>query len=274
MFAIWELVGGVRLNAGGIICIAEGATFNVSYLIDNSAVNGTIINHGTITAYPMYNNTTHNVTIENYGTFTSGQIQHFVGTLNNYGSFTVNGGFTTPNSGGGQINNYGDLTANNIHFYDAIVTNYNEAEFLVTSGVNVYSGYWDNRLGGEVYLNGGNVNFTGGLDNSGYWEFERISSLSSTLNNYGHMRVYNQASDISSTTYLTNDDLLEFIDVPEIQYNGPMLTNNGTITVTHGTTGNFKMNQAINQVFNNGLIKVSGQFEQNAAGSLLVNIVQ
>src|SRR5690606_31810953 len=76
---------------------------------------------------------------------------------------------------------------------------------------------------------------------------------------------------ISSTTYLTNDGLLEFIGVPDVQYNGPMLINNGTLTLTHGITGNFKMNQAINQVFNNGLIVVSGQFEQNATGSLLVN---
>ena len=85
------------------------------------------------------------------------------------------------------------------------------------------------------------------------------------------MKVHNTASHISETTYLTNDGLLEFIDVDDIQYNGPMLTNNGTIRVTHETTGNFKMNEAINQVFNNGLIVVSGQFQQNAAGSLLVN---
>lgn len=264
--------GGVRLNAGGVICIAQGATFNVAYIIDDSAVNGTIINRGTVSQFPMYNNTTHTATIENYGTFATSTIQNFAGTLTNYGTVMVSGGFSTPNpSGGGEIHNYGNLVANNIHFYDATFTNYNDAVFTTTTSVNVYSGYWDNRLGGAVYLNGNNVNFTGGLDNSGYWEFERISSLSSTLNNYGQMKVYNTASNISSTTYLTNDDLLEFINVPEIQYNGPMLTNNGTITVTHGTTGNFKMNQAINQVFNNGLIVVSGQFEQNAAGSLLVN---
>ena len=258
--------GGVILN-GGTICIASGATFHASYT--TGLHSGTIINRGTVTAYPLSNGNNHTVHIENIGTFTSAYLQDFAGSIYNYGSFNVNGGLETLN--GSTIDNYGNMTVQSISFYDTTVTNYNDAEFTTTNSVNVYSGYWDNRLGGVVYLNGNNVNFTGGLDNSGYWEFERISSLSSTLNNYGQMKVYNTASNISSTTYLTNDDLLEFINVPEIQYNGPMLTNNGTITVTHSTTGNFKMNQAINQVFNNGLIVVSGQFEQNAAGSLLVN---
>ncbi|TJZ59848.1 DUF11 domain-containing protein [Sphingobacterium olei] len=262
--------GTFSLVAGGIICIADGATFTPSEAPLGGVFNGTIINRGSM-IFPLYNSATYTATIENYGTFTSATIQNFAGTLTNYGAVSVTGGLSTPNSGGGEINNYGDIMANAIHFYDALVNNYNGAEFRVTNGVNVYSGFWDNRIGGEVYFNGGNVNFTGDLDNSGYWEFERISSLSSTLNNYGKMKVYNAASNISSTTYLTNDDLLEFIGVPEIQYNGPMLTNNGTITLTHSTTGNFKMNQAINQVFNNGTINVSGQFEQNAAGSLLVN---
>lgn len=258
--------GGVTLN-GGTICIAQGATFTASYT--TGLHSGTIINRGTVTAYPLSSGNDHTVHIENIGTFTSAYLQDFEGSIHNTGTLNVTGGLITKN--GSSIANYGQMTINNISFYGTTVTNYNEAEFRVTGGVNVYSGYWDNRFGGEVYFNGSNVNFTGDLDNSGYWEFERISSLSSTLNNYGKMKVYNAASNISSTTYLTNDDLLEFINVPEIQYNGPMLTNNGKITVTHSTTGNFKMNQAINQVFNNGTITVSGQFEQNAAGSLLVN---
>src|SRR5690606_7547529 len=222
-----------------------------------------------VTAYPLSNSSNHTVHIENRGTFTSAYLQNFSGTIENHGTMNVVGQLDMRN--GSAIENYGQMNISNIAFDGTTVTNYNTAEFRVNGGVNVYSGYWDNRFGGEVYFNGSNVNFTGDLDNSGYWEFERISSLSSTLNNYGEMKVYNQASNISSTTYLTNDDLLEFINVPEIQYNGAMLTNNGKITVTHSTTGNFKMNQAINQVFNNGTITVSGQFEQNAAGSLLVN---
>ncbi len=258
--------GGVTLN-GGTICISPGATFNASYT--QGAFSGTIINNGTVTAFPLSNNATHTLSIINWGTFTSAYLQNFAGVIHNYGSMAVAGGLETLD--GSAVDNYGEMNVNTISFYGTTFTNYSQAIFNTTAGVNVYSGSWDNRLGGKVYLNGANVNFTGDLDNSGYWEFERISSLSSTLNNYGTMKVHNTASNISSTTYLTNDDLLEFIDVPEIQYNGPMLTNNGTITVTHATTGNFKMNQAINQVFNNGTINVSGQFEQNAAGSLLVN---
>lgn len=258
--------GGVTMN-GGTLCIAAGATLNASYT--SGTFSGTVINHGTVTAFPLSNDATHTVSIMNRGTFTSAYLQNFAGNIYNYGSMNVNDGLATLN--GSMIDNYGDLTANSISFYGTTVNNYNDAQFTTTNSVNVYSGYWNNRLGGEVHFNGGNVNFTGDLDNSGYWEFERISSISSTLNNYGQMKVYNAASNISSTTYLTNDDLLEFINVPEVQYNGPMLTNNGTISITHATTGNFKMNQAINQVYNNGVIDVSGQFEQNAAGSLLVN---
>lgn len=260
--------GTFSLAAGGTICIAGGATFTPSEAPIGGIFNGTIINNGTM-EFPLYEDGTYTGAIENYGSFTSAALQNFAGIINNYGSITVSGGVETLD--GGKINNYGSLNFNNIHFHGTEVHNYNAAVFIVTSGVNVYSGYWDNKLGGEIYYNGGNVNFTGDLDNSGYWEFERLSGLSSTLNNYGHMRVYNTASNISSTTYLTNDDILEFINVPEIQYNGPMLTNNGTITITHGETGNFKLNMAINQVYNNGIINVSGQFEQNAAGSKLVN---
>lgn len=258
--------GGVIMN-GGTICIAQGAIFNASYT--TGLHSGRIINRGTVTAYPLSNSDNHTLHIENWGTFTSAYLQNFSGVIENYGILNINGQLDMRN--GSALENKGQVTVNNIAFYGTTVSNYDEAEFNVTSGVNVYSGYWDNRLGGKVYFKGGNVNFTGDLDNSGYWEFERISSLSSSLNNYGQMKVYNAVSNISSTTYLTNDDLLEFIDVPEIEYNGPMLTNNGIITVAHATTGNFKMNQAINQVFNNGTIQVSGQFEQNAAGSLLVN---
>ncbi|PZD78084.1 Ig-like domain-containing protein [Mesonia sp. K7] len=258
--------GGLTMN-GGTLCVSAGATFTASYT--TGAFSGNVINNGTITAFPLSTGSTHTVDILNKGSLTSAYLQNFAGGIENYGTLTVNGGLETLN--GAEINNYGNLTSNSISFYDTTVNNYSNANFTVNSSVNVYSGSWDNRLDGEVYLNGSNVNFTGALDNSGYWEFERLSGLSATLNNYGHMQVHNQASNISSTTYLTNDDLLEFIDVPEIQYNGPMLTNNGTLTVTHSTSGNFKMNQSINQVFNNGKIEVSGQFEQNASGSKLVN---
>src|SRR5690606_12513318 len=105
----------------------------------------------------------------------------------------------------------------------------------------------------------------------GEWEFERISAISSTLNNYGEMKVHNAANNISSTTYLTNDGLLEFIDVDDVQYNGPMLTNNGTLTISNEGGGHFKMNQQINQVYNNGLISITGEFQQNAAGNKLEN---
>lgn len=280
--------GSLAVNTGGNVNVLENGTIQNLQFDNNNSLNGTLTNHGTI-GFSIYEGS-HSGTINNYnvynangfngnftgqlnnyssGNITLNQFQNFAGSLYNYGNFITNG--TTAALNGSVIENFSEMTLKTIHFYGTTVKNYDGAILSITDGVNVYSGYWNNHLGGEVYCSGGNVNFTGDLDNSGYWEFERISGISSTLNNYGEMKVYNAANNISSTTYLTNDGLLEFINVPDVQYNGPMLTNNGTLTITHPSGGNFKMNQSINQVYNNGTIEVSGNFEQNADGSKLFN---
>lgn len=264
--------GGVKLNAGGTICIGTGATFNVSYLIDNSAVNGTIINRGTVSGFPFYNNTTHNATIENYGSFNTIAFQNFAGTLNNTGRFMMPSG-NASFSAGAVINNHGkmhlrQLTSNNasINTHDSLA---------ISDGLNVNNGVWTNALNAVVRVNmatqGSNVNFIGDIENSGHWQFARISSLSGTVNNYGKMEVYNTVNDISTATYLTNDSLLYFIGVQDVQFNGPMLTNNGRLEISHSSGGNLKLNQPINQLYNNGIIIASGQVQHNMAGSRIVN---
>lgn len=207
----------------------------------------------------------------NIGTYNSTSIQNLSGELNNSGNLTITGNSSF--LAGASIINTGQVNLNGISPSTLNVTNYNS--FVVNGGVNINGGDWDNKLGATMLINmdtsGNNMNFVGNFDNSGLWRFASVSVLSGVVNNYGHLQIYNTVSDIASATYLTNDGLLEFINVPDIQFNGPMLTNNGEILVTHSTGGNFKMNQSINQVYNNGLIDVSGQFEQNAENSTLVN---
>src|SRR5690606_26949012 len=139
------------------------------------------------------------------------------------------------------VNNYNKITTNAANFNGTLLNNYPQAEFRVNNTVEIDGGDWENKIGGKNSLNGGSIVFIGDIDNLGEWEFERISAISSTLNNYGEMKVHNAANNISSTTYLTNDGLLEFIDVDDVQYNGPMLTNNGTLTISNEGGGHFKM---------------------------------
>jgi uncharacterized repeat protein (TIGR01451 family) len=261
--------GGVTMN-GGTLCVSPGATMTVNYI--NGELDGVIKNNGTITNFPMISGASKHLTIINFGSIVAPYLQTFSGELFNYGTMNISGQFSTLN--GSVIHNYGDLNARQISFNGSTLINHNEGNFIISHGVTVEGGDWENKLGGTVHFQGtsnSNVNFQGNIDNLGYWEFGRISGISSTLNNYGEMKVHHTASNISSTTYITNDGLLEFINVAEVQYNGPMLTNNGTLTISHPTSGNFKMNQSINQVHNNGLISITGEFQQNAAGNILVN---
>ncbi len=261
--------GGVTMN-GGTICVSSGATMTVNYI--NGDLDGVIKNNGTITNFPMISGASKHLTILNFGSISAPYLQTFSGELFNYGTMNISGQFSTIN--GSVIHNYGDLNARQISFNGSTLVNHAEGNFIVSHGVTVAGGDWENKLGGTIHFQGtsnSNVNFSGNIDNLGYWEFGRISGISSTLNNYGEMKVHHTASNISSTTYITNDGLLEFINVAEVQYNGPMLTNNGTLTISHPTSGNFKMNQSINQVYNNGLISITGEFQQNAAGNILVN---
>src|SRR5690606_31445223 len=131
-----------------------------------------------------------------------------------------------------------------------------------SSEINSY-GIFNANNGGE---------FNGTIDNSGTMKFYGIN-LNGVLNNYNQMYFYNSLN-VGAGTYVTNDyeAYLETQNISGIQFNGPMLTNNGTIKVkSNSNSAQFKMNQSINQVFNNGLIEVEGDFEQNASNSLLVN---
>ncbi len=260
---------GTIENTGGTTFLAGGSFLNTGNYSTTqvSGLSGLLENHGTITNTGGTTFST-GASMINSGTYTSTTFHDFPGTLNNSGTLTISG--TTEFLAGSEIINQGEIRLNGgLDPSTVNVTNHNL--LIINSGVNVQGWYWNNLLGGEVYLNGTQITFIGDLDNSGYWEFERLQTLSSTLNNYGHMKVSNVVNSITSTTYLTNDDLLEFVNVSDVQYNGPMLTNNGTITVTHGTAGNFKMNQAINRMHNNGTVNITGQFELNNAGAELVN---
>lgn len=262
--------GTINIQAGGTVCIASGANFNPSG--GGNLFNGNIINRGNMT-FEMFNNTTHTVNIVNNGNFNSSSIQNFAGSILNNGTMNITSGGYVQFLTGASLQNYNNMNLLNAHFTNATVHNY--GNLSVNNGLTVTGGYWDNHFDGEISINmnssGSTMTFNGDFDNSGLWRFDRIGNLGGLVNNYAHIQVYNAVNNISNETYLTNDGLLEFINIANIEFNGPMLTNNGDILLTHSSDGNFKMNQAINQVFNNGLISVSGNFEQNAAHSTLVN---
>ncbi|MFA7686227.1 MAG: hypothetical protein WCY25_00010 [Moheibacter sp.] len=260
---------GTITNSGATTFSTGGSFLNTGIYSTTqiSGLSGLLENHGTIENTGETTFST-GASMINSGIFTSATFHDFPGTLNNSGTLTISG--TTEFLAGSEIINQGEITFDG--GLDPSTVNVTNSNVLtINTSVNVQGGYWNNLLGGEVYLNGTQITFIGDLDNSGYWEFERLQTLSSTLNNYGHMKVSNVVNSITSTTYLTNDDLLEFVNVSDVQYNGPMLTNNGTITVTHASAGNFKMNQAINRMHNNGTVNITGQFELNNTGAELVN---
>lgn len=263
-----KFTGTFALAAGGTICVWPGATFNPSSA--PSVFNGTIINHG-IMEFPTYNPPAHDAIIINHGIFNAPSLQGFAGTIYNYEEIHVSG--FSSFLAGAEIINQGEFNLLNSSFTSTTVDNY--GTMSINNGLTVNSGYWHNRINGKVYVNmesqSSSVTFNGDIDNSGFWQFARIGSLSSTLNNLGHMQVFNAVNDISQNTYLTNDNLLEFTNVPDVQLNGPMLTNNGTLTINHSTAGNLKLNQAINQLHNNGTVIVTGNIEHNNAGAKIVN---
>lgn len=263
--------GRFSLESGGIICIAEGATFTPSEAPLNGVFNGTFINRGTV-SFPLYNNNTYTATIENYGTYTTTNVQNFAGTIHNYGTFNMPSGNVWLLSSASIINQ-GKMSLMQLTSNGATITNHDT--LTINGGLNVNAGFWNNTVGGVLKVNmtstDNNVNFIGDIDNSGFWQFARLSVYSGHLNNYGHMQVFNTVNSISTNTYLTNDSLFEFINVPDLQFNGPLLTNNGRMTIQHGSAGNLKLNMAINQIDNNGIIIVTGQVQHNMAGSKIIN---
>lgn len=229
-------------------------------------------------------------------TVNSGQIYCFTGgtytgsiTLKAGGTICIASGATfTPSISelNGSIINNGTMSFNYYNAHSATIVNYGT---FTTTGWQSFQGNLENRgtinLNGYVsfpnnsYINSYGIfnannggNFDGTVDNSGTMKFYGIN-LNGILNNYSQMSFYTSLN-VGTGTYVTNDTgaVLETVNISGVQFNGPMLTNNGTINIkSSSNSAEFKMNQAINQVYNNGLIYVEGDFEQNAAGSLLVN---
>jgi len=262
--------GGFSLAAGATLCIDSGASLgsSPSSIWFSGDVKGTIINRGTINMTGPYSAFSANII--NYGTYNSNGFQQYSGTLENYGRVKVWG--YTEFASGAVVKNYGKLYLTQINVTGTTITNYDS--LVINSGLTFNSGTLNNAAGVtsiNMSTTGSNMNFTGTLENSGLMLFAKISSISATINNYGRMMIYNSVSDISESTYLTNDSLLQFINIDDVQFNGPMLTNNGRMTISHSTKGNFKMNKPINQLYNNGIIITSGDVELNNAGAKLVN---
>jgi uncharacterized repeat protein (TIGR01451 family) len=259
--------GAVILNEGGTICVAWGANFNPTG--GSNVYKGTIINRGSMN-FPMYNNDTHTATIENYGLFNSTNLQQFSGTLNNFGTVHMTSGVATFLSGA-KINNYVDMTLNNVQTNNTDFVNY--GNFVVNNIFYLLNGgSFDNKVGATASINmsSGNTEIRGQFDNSGFVEIRNANSgqgISTVVNNYGVMKIYD-AVILGTSTYLTNDDLLEFIDIPSVEFQGPLLQNNNTLNIT---AGNLSLNSPITQMVNNGIVTVSGSVSHNIAGSRVVN---
>lgn len=231
--------------SGGTLCIAAGASFSTSGSVNLNS--GNVINKGTFNfSWPSG---TFGVNIENSGTINTGGFNDYSGKLNNKGDFYGNGQL--------QLISGGDL-------YNTGMFKMNSGGFQIAANATLHNL-------GKMYLR--NLDFSGNyFYNSDSLEIETINALNSVFDNFGVTKVYTAAS-IGSSTYITNDSLLQFINVGSIEFNGPMLTNNGRLTVRHSASwgGNFKLNNNSNQCYNNGIITVSGQFQINAAGGKFVN---
>ncbi len=263
--------GGVTMN-GGTICIAEGATFETSYISGN--LSGTVINRGTMT-FNLNAGGPHNITFENYGLFNTTNLQNFSGTINNAATGRVQmasgqAGFLS----GAAINNYGKMYLNansGVDCHNANIINYDS--FVVSENFYLDGGSLDNKASGVVSLSmsGGSTAIQGQTDNSGLMLIRKGNSdnggISAVVNNYGIMRIYD-AVVLGSATYLTNDSLIEFININSVEFQGPMLQNNGRLRVT---AGNLSLNSSISQMVNNGIVIVSGSVSHNIAGSKVVN---
>ncbi|SMC33904.1 Ig-like domain-containing protein [Moheibacter sediminis] len=263
--------GTVTLNTGGTICIGEGTTFNPSW--GPNVYEGTIINRGTMNLI-TYNNANHHPEIINYGTFNSDNLQNFAGSIENMVDGVVN--MTSGDAiflNGSEIVNHGTMTLNKFNGNNMTIINHssftvnNNFFFLGTSG------YFDNKLGGNVLLNqtNGATNITSPFDNSGTAQIYRANSgtgISTEVNNYGTMQIY-QNIIFGMDTYLTNDGILEFHNAASVEFQGPLLQNNNLLTIFDG--GNLSLNSPISQMVNNERVVVGGSVSHNVAGSSIVN---
>lgn len=260
--------GGLVMN-GGVICIGGGATFNTSYI--TGTLSGTIINRGTV-HMNLNNNVNHPLNIENHGTFTSSHFQQYGGNLVNHGRFTMTAGNfqTIP---GAVITNHGKMKLLKV---DAQNTTFTNHDSLVAEN-NFYalgsSSSIDNKPSGVILLNmneGGNAEIRGTLQNAGLMHIRNAVSdkgIAATVNNTGDMKFYNSVI-LNTNTYFTNDNLVEFINIRSVEFQGPMLQNNGRIHVTHG---NLSMHSATSEMVNDGTTIVSGTVFHGMTGSKITN---
>jgi uncharacterized repeat protein (TIGR01451 family) len=197
--------GGVKINAGGTICIAEGATFNVNYVIGGGSVDGTIINRGTVTAFPTELVDNH-VTIENYGDFTTNGLKNFAGTIRNYGTMTNTGG--TAFSPGGSMLNNGDYS---------------------TTQISGLSGLLENN---GTITNSGGTSFSPGADmiNTDTYTSTTFQNFDGSLTNSGSFTISNNATFLEGASVTNNGD----ISINNVDFNNVTVTNYDSFEVNGG----------------------------------------
>ena len=262
--------GGVAMN-GGTICISPGATFSTSYTIGGD-FSGTVINRGTVSAFPLYsNNPSHTVDIINTGTFTTSALQDFAGSINNSGTFTISS--NSKLLAGAEIINRGTMNLNNTIANNVSLMNY---DVLTANGGFLFTGantFIENRSTGTMSINmtSGSTNIEGQFDNSGTAQIKNANSgsgVSAVVNNYKTMQYYNNVI-FGLNTYLTNDDVLEFHNIPSVEFQGPLLLNNNLLTIFDG--GDLSLNSSITEMVNNKKVDVDGTISHNVAGSKIIN---
>lgn len=261
--ASWS--GGVSLNAGGTIYIAPGASLTVAYV--NGNFDGKIINCGTLNIN-LYGNA-RNAEIINYGTLTSSNaIQNLTGSITNYGNLSI-AQFTAD---GATLVNHKKMALRNVSLNNTMLTNHDTLEvngnFRALNGGTI-----DNRVNAYMSLNNsnGNTELATTVENTGTMIIRKANSgggISRKVNNYGVMRIFDQVI-ISSSAYFTNDSLLEFVNINNVNMQGSaLLQNNKRLNIT---SGDIALNSSGSQFVNNGMAKISGAIKQNEAGSKVIN---
>jgi hypothetical protein len=255
--------GGVTLKKGGVIYVAPGANFNVSYT--TGVFDGTLINCGT-SSVALWGGANY-TTIKNYGTFNSGGIQGFRGSIENYSTMS----WSQMEAFGATILNKGTMTASNTQINNSNFTNSGTvnatANFLLKN-----NGTLTNTVTGIMNLNvnnWGGTEFGVNVDNLGKMIVNNPNSgsgISKTVHNLGYMKLTGQVT-VGSSAYFTNDSLLEIVPSNPLNLAGALMQNNNKLYVT----GSFHLNNPNSELVNNGKMRVSGGLHQNAAGSKLIN---
>lgn len=231
--------GDITVNNNQVVCIPTGVTFNGNLTIRKG---GTVCVSPGATFNPNVNEL--KGTIINRGNMSFNIYSAHNGTVINYNNFTTSGfqGFagTIENHGTFNINGYYSLAA------DAYLNNIGTVNF---------------NSNGAIYAS---------FDNSGYANFMASVEIDGLITNYKEM-TFNKQANIYSKTYLTNDGNLRFLNVNSaINFQGPMLTNNGELTLS-GSNGSLGLNSSVSQIHNNGKIIASGVVSHNAVGAKIVN---